>query len=109
MNYTEFLESKVFLPKQRYEISQMNPADLLNKEVVSIRGGFSSIYGGQIMVVESIHKMYIDLKSINPKSKTKWACEIKTMPDSIILYTEEIKEMMDKDFKLFRGDWWLNR
>jgi hypothetical protein len=91
MDVTEFATSIIPNFKERWEIYNMTPEELIGKTVISITYGFSS-GPGQIMVVEKIVDNDIHLKScdkskiLNHIDHLGWGCKFSERHNKFILY-----------------------
>jgi hypothetical protein len=93
MNITEFASKIVSNLEERYKIYSMTPEELLGKKVISIRSGFTSSGGGQIMLIDSIEGNNVHFKpteesiNINKINHLGWGCGLDELPHSVILYS----------------------
>ena len=93
----QFAEEIIPNFKERWEMYSMTPEQLLGRTVVSIRSGFSSIGGGQIMKVDSVkkfnHNIQIHLEPTldsmlmgdDIKKHLGWGCDWDDRHNSFIL------------------------
>lgn len=111
-NLEQFVKEVNPIVLEQFKISKIEPIDLIGKEVISIRSGFSSGNGGQKMIVKDVVKKgddgkgrnwgndYIILKPLYPNDSNEngWLSNPTDFWNDFVFLTDETK-------KLFKNPW----
>lgn len=107
MELEEFVKEVRPLVLEQFKISKIEPIDLIGKEVISIRSGFSSGSGGQEMIVEDVvaegpdgkgHNWgsdFIILKPLHPNKQNErgWLSKPNSFWNDFVFLTDETRKL----------------